>query len=59
VEGRDDWDVYFVIRLYYVDPKLQVYRMTVWNANHVHVDPSSYDYVLDCVDNRFVLVSRK
>jgi hypothetical protein len=59
VEGRDDWDVYFVMRLFYGDPELQVYRMTVWKANHVHVDPSSYDYVLDCVDNRFVLVSRK
>ena len=55
-EGRDDWDVYFVIRLFYGDPKLQVYRMTVWNASHVHVDPHSYDYVLDWVDNRFVLV---
>jgi hypothetical protein len=55
-EGLDDYDVYFLIRLYYGDPALQAYRMTVWNANHVRVDPSCYDYVLDWVDNRFVVV---
>lgn len=58
-DGRDDYDVYFVIRLYYGDPKLEVQRMTVWRQNNVHVDPSGYDYVLDWVDNRFVLVSHK
>jgi hypothetical protein len=58
-EGRDDYDVVFVMRLYYGDPKLQVERMTVWKEHNIHVDPSSYDYVLDWVDNRFVLVSRK
>ena len=58
-EGRDDYDVYFVMRLYYGDPKLEVDRMRVWRDHNVHVDPSSYDYVLDWVDNRFVLVSRK
>ena len=36
-EGIDDYGVYFVIRLYYGDPALQAYRMTVWNANHVRV----------------------
>ena len=55
-EGLDDYDGYFLIRLYYGDPALQAYRMTVWNANHVRVDPSCYDYVLDWVDNRFVVV---
>jgi hypothetical protein len=58
-EGRDDWNVYFVIRMCYGDPKLQVYRMTVWNKNHVQVDPSSYDYVLDFVSNHFILVGGK
>ena len=58
-EGRDDYDVCFVIRLYYGDPKLEVQRMSVWKANNVHVDPRGYDYVLDWVDNRFVLVSYK
>jgi len=58
-EGRDDYDVFFVMRLFYGEPKLQVERMRVWTDNHVHVDPSSYDYVLDWVDNRFVLVSHK
>ena len=33
--------------------------MTVWKANNVRVDPSSYDYVLDWVNDRFVLVSHK
>ena len=55
----DDWNVYFVIRMCYGDPKLQVYRMTVWKAHHVEVDPSGYDYVLDFIDNRFVLVGGK
>jgi hypothetical protein len=58
-EGRDDYDVYFVIRLYYGDPKLEVERMTVWKERHIQVDQSNYDYVLDWADNRFVLVSRK
>jgi hypothetical protein len=56
-EGRDDYDVFFVIRLYYGDPSLEVQRMTVWRQNHVRVDLRTYDYVLDWVDNRFVLVS--
>jgi|SRR5580658_493354 hypothetical protein len=58
-EGRDDYDVYFVIRLYYGDPKLEVQRMHVLRDYHVQPDLSSYDYVLDWVDNRFVLVSHK
>jgi hypothetical protein len=44
------------MRLYYGDPKLEVQRMTVWRGQHVKVDPSTYDYVLDWVDSRFVLV---
>lgn len=59
IEGRDDWNIYFLIRLFYRDPQLQVYRMTVWKNAHVNVDPRSYDYVLDWVDNRFVLVGGK
>jgi len=55
-EGRDDYDVCFLMRLYYGDPKLEVQRMTVWRGQHVNVDPNTYDYVLDWVDNRFVLV---
>jgi len=58
-EGRDDYDVFFVMRLYYGDPKLEVERMTVWRDHHIKVDPSGYDYVLDWVDNRFVLVMHK
>jgi len=58
-EGRDDWNIYFAIRICYHDPKLQVYRKTVWDKYHVKVDPSTYDYVLDFVDKRFVLVSHK
>jgi hypothetical protein len=58
-EGRDDYDVFFVMRLYYGDPKLEVQRMRVWRDHNVHVDPRGYDYVLDWVDNRFVLVTYK
>jgi hypothetical protein len=58
-EGRDDWDVLFVIRLRYGDPQLGVDRMSVWKARHTPVDPAKYDYVLDWVDNRFVLVRSK
>jgi hypothetical protein len=58
-EGRDDYDVYFVMMLYYGDPTLRPERMVVWRQNNVHVNPSSYDYVLDWVDNKFVLVSHK
>ena len=55
-DGRDDYDVYFVIRLYYGDPALQVERMKVWRDNHVKINPRFYDYVLDWEDNHFVLV---
>ena len=58
-EGRDDYDVIFLMRLYYGDQKLEVQRMTVWKEHHVFVDPNTYDYVLDWVDSRFVLVSHK
>ncbi|HTT60947.1 MAG TPA: hypothetical protein VMG35_03870 [Bryobacteraceae bacterium] len=58
-EGRDDYDVYFVMRLYYGDPALEVHRMVVWKQHNVHVDPAGYDYVLDWVDKRFVLVSHR
>jgi hypothetical protein len=58
-DGRDDFDVIFVMRLYYGDPQLEVHRMTVWRAHNIHVDPPGYDYVLDWVDNHFVLVSHK
>jgi hypothetical protein len=56
-DQRDNWNVYFVIRLHYGDPKLGIYRMTVWKQYRAQVDPSSYDYILDYVNNRFVLVS--
>jgi hypothetical protein len=55
--GPDDWELYFVMRLYYGDPKLEVQRMILWRIQHVRVDPGSYDYVLDWVGGRFVLVS--
>jgi hypothetical protein len=58
-EGRDDWDVHFLMRLYYGDPKLDVQRMTIWRIHNVQVDPSTYDFVLDWVEDRFVLASHK
>ena len=53
-EGRDDYDVYFLMRLYYGDPTLDVRRATILRLLHHPVDPSSYDYVLDWRDGRFV-----
>ena len=58
-EGRDDYDIFFLIRLTYGDPKLEVDRDSVWKVRHVNVNLSSYDYLLDWTDGRFVLVSRK
>jgi hypothetical protein len=58
-DGYDDWDVYFLIRLMYGDPKLQAERMTVWRDHHVQVDPHSYDYVLDYANGQFNLISHK
>ena len=46
--GRDDYDVFFAIRLFYGDPSLDVSRMK-------GVDPRAFDYVLDWRDGRFVL----
>ncbi len=57
-DGRDDWDVSFLICLHYGDPSMQVERMTVYNDRHIRVDQSSYDYVLDWVGGRFVLAGR-
>jgi hypothetical protein len=47
------------MRLYYGDPKLDVQRMTIWRIHNVQVDPSTYDFVLDWVEDRFVLASHK
>ncbi|MGD0361138.1 MAG: hypothetical protein ABSC93_09735 [Bryobacteraceae bacterium] len=58
-DGRDDWGIYMLIRLTYGDPSLQAYRKTVWDAHHMPIDASGFDYVLDWVNGRFVLVSRK
>lgn len=58
-EGRDDFDVCFAVMLYYGDPRMEVHRMKIWRDNHVQVDPRGYDYVLDWVDYRFVLVMHK
>ena len=58
-DGRDDYDVFFVVRLFYGDPDLDVSRMKVWKDHNVRVDPAGYDYVLDWVDNRFVLAGHK
>jgi hypothetical protein len=57
--GQDDWDVFFVIRLFYGDPKLDVTRGTVWRSHQIPFDPASYDYVLDVKDYRFFLVSHR
>jgi hypothetical protein len=58
-DGRDDYDVFFLMRLYYGDSTLKVERMTVWRNQYVHIDPTGYDYVLDWRQNRFVLVRYK
>ncbi len=58
-DGRDDYDVFFVVRLFYGDPALDVSRMKVWKDHNVRVDPAGYDYVLDWIDNRFVLAGHK
>lgn len=58
-DGRDDFGIYMLIRLTYNDRSLEPERMTVWKNNHTRVDASGYDYVLDWVDGRFVLVSHK
>lgn len=57
--GWDGWHIYMLIRLTYGDPSLEAYRMTVWRANHLQLDPKTFDYVLDWVDGRFVLVNNK
>lgn len=58
-DGYQDYDVYFLIRLLYGDPKLEAERMAVWTEHHVQVDPHHYDYVLDYVAGRFILVNPK
>jgi hypothetical protein len=58
-DERDDFGIYMLLRLTYNDPSLEAYRMKVLNEYHAQVDRSSYDYVLDWVDGRFVLVGRK
>lgn len=57
--GYDDYDVVFLIRLYYGDPELQAERMTVWKQHNVQINPAGYDYVLDWINGQFVLVGRK
>jgi hypothetical protein len=57
-EGLDNYDVYFVIRLYYGDPTLQVHRMKVFRDYHEQPVLKSYDYLLDWKDGRFFLVNK-
>jgi hypothetical protein len=57
-DGYADWDVYFLIRLTYGDPKLQAYRMSILREYHTPVDPSTYDYVLDYGDGHFTLIAK-
>ncbi|MGO4882930.1 MAG: hypothetical protein ACLP59_19235 [Bryobacteraceae bacterium] len=56
VRERDEFDMVFLLCLYYGDRELVVHRMTVWKSHGVQVDEHAYDYVLDWEDNRFVLV---
>jgi hypothetical protein len=58
-DGRDDYGIYMLIRLLYLDPLLQPVRMSVWKEQHLQVDQSSFDYVLDWADGKFVLVGHK
>ena len=58
-DGHDDYDVFFLIRLFYGDPGLKADRISICNRLHTQVDPAAYDDVLDWVDGRFVLVSHK
>ncbi|HVN05535.1 MAG TPA: hypothetical protein VMT86_14015 [Bryobacteraceae bacterium] len=57
--GYTDWDVYFLIRLSYADPSLQVERMSVRRAEHKQTNLATYDYLLDWAGRRFVLVKYK
>jgi len=58
-DGPDAYDVHSLIRLTYGDASLEPQRMTVLKESHVQVDPASYDYVLDWIGGRFVLLSHK
>ena len=55
--GYNDWDVYFLIQLFYGDPSLKVDRLSICRERNIAVNPASYNYVLDWKDNRFVLVA--
>jgi hypothetical protein len=57
-DGRDDYDVCFAMLLYYGDPRMEVHRMRVFKDFHTKPDMRAYDYVLDWVDGRFVLVPK-
>ncbi len=56
--GIDNYDVFFVIRLYYGDPTLQVDRMRVFRDHHEEAVLKNYDYLLDWKDGRFFLVNK-
>jgi len=56
-DHRDDWDTYFLVFLIYNDPTLTVHRAKVYNDYHAPFIRSSYDYLLDWKDGKFVLVS--
>lgn len=53
--GGNSYNIYFLTRLMYEDPSLLVHRV----KQSPHVEPfekhSDYDYVIDFIDNRFVL----
>jgi hypothetical protein len=54
-EGRDDWDLYFLVRLSYGDHSLVVSRLAVLQHYHVAVNPKDWDYRLDCAGGHMVL----
>ncbi len=57
-DGHADYDVCFAMLLYYGDPRMEVHRMRVFKDFHTKPDMRAYDYVLDWVDGRFVLVPK-
>ena len=57
-DGRDDYDVCFLMLLYYGDPQMEVKRMRVFQDFHSKPDLNAYDYLLDWVDGRFVLAPK-
>jgi hypothetical protein len=53
-DGHTDWDTYFLIRLSYGDQSMVIDRKAVFDAYHMQIDRSKYDYMLDWQNGHFV-----